>query len=112
MKSKNMINIKTKWTFNYSHSRILITTVLIIIIQFIIYVDIVYLYTRAAQEIKIQLHTQLFKLYHSATIIEHAKKKKKSNKQSINKYKHTNKIMDKKNFSNIRTQISILIKQI
>ena len=87
------------------------TTVLIIINHFIIYVDIVYLYIRAVKKIKIQLHTQLFKLYHSATIIEHAKKTKKIN-QSIYKYKHTNKIMDKKNFSNIRTQISILIKQI
>ena len=50
------------------------TTVLIIINHFIIYVDIVYLYTRAVKEIKIQLHTQLFKLYCSATITERAQK--------------------------------------
>ena len=50
------------------------TTVLIIINRFIIYVDIVYLYTRAVKEIKIQLHTQLFKLYCSATITERAQK--------------------------------------
>ena len=80
MKSKSKMNIKVKWIFNYSHSRVLITTVLIIIIiQFIIYVEIVYLYTRAAKEIKIQFHTQLFKLYHLATIIKHAQKN-----QSIN----------------------------
>ena len=79
MKSKSKMNIKAKWTFNYSHSRVLITNVLIIIIQFIIYVDIVYLCTRVAKKIKIQLHTQLFELYYSATIIEHAKKN-----QSIN----------------------------
>ena len=50
------------------------TTVLIIINHFIIYVDIVYLFTRAAKEIKIQLHIQLFKLYHPTTITEHAQK--------------------------------------
>ena len=50
------------------------TTVLIIINHFIIYVDIVYLYTRAVKEIKIQLHTQLFKLYYSATITKRAQK--------------------------------------
>ena len=50
------------------------TTVLIIINYFIIYVDIVYLYTRAVKEIKIQLHTQLFKLYYSATITKRAQK--------------------------------------
>ena len=50
------------------------TTVLIIINHFIIYVDIVYLYTRAVKEIKIQLHTQLFKLYCTATITERAQK--------------------------------------
>ena len=50
------------------------TTILIIINHFIIYVDIVYLYTRAANETKIQFYTQLFKLYHLATIIEHAQK--------------------------------------
>ena len=55
------------------------TTILIIINHFIIYVDIVYLYTRAAKEIKIQFHTQLFKLYYLATIIKHAQKN-----QSIN----------------------------
>ena len=49
-------------------------TVLIIIIHFIIYVDIVYLYTRVVKKIKIQLHIQLFKLYHSATIVEHVQK--------------------------------------
>ena len=69
------------------------TTVLIIINRFIIYVDIVYLYTRAVKEIKIQLHTQLFKLYRLAKITKRAKKN-----QSINiKYKHTNKIIYKKN---------------
>ena len=72
---------------------VFMTTVLIIINYFIIYVDIAYLYTRAAKEIKIQLHTQLFNLYHSATIKEHAKKIN----QSIYKYKHTNKIIYKKN---------------
>ena len=50
------------------------TTVLIIINHFIIYVDIVYLYTRAVKEIKIQLHTQLFKLYCSETTTERAQK--------------------------------------
>ena len=55
------------------------TIVLIIIIHFFIYVDIIYLYTRAAKEIKIQLHTQLFKLYHLAIITEHAQEN-----QSIN----------------------------
>ena len=94
MKSKSKINIKVKWTFNYSHYRVPMTTVLIIINHFIIYVDIVYLFTRAAKEIKIQLHTQLFKLYHSAAIIEHTKKKIN---QPIYKYKHTNKIIYKKN---------------
>ena len=54
-------------------------TVLIIINHFIIYVNIVYLYTRVAKEIKIQLYTQLFKLYCLATIIECAQKN-----QSIN----------------------------
>ena len=53
------------------------------------------MYIRAAKEINIQLHTQLFKLYHSKTITEYAKKKKKIN-QSIYKYKHTNKIIYKK----------------
>ena len=43
------------------------------------YVDIIYLYTRVVKDIKIQFHTQLFKLYHSATIKEHAQKN-----QSIN----------------------------
>ena len=62
------------------------TTVLIIINHFIIYVDIVYLYTRVTKEIKIQLRTQLFKLYHLATITEYAKKNQSIN-QSINKYK-------------------------
>ena len=28
MKSKNKMNIKMKWTFNYSHSKVIITTVL------------------------------------------------------------------------------------
>ena len=79
MKSKSKMNIKVKLTFNYFHSKALITTVLIIIIQFIIYVNIVYLYIRAAKKVKIQLHTQLFKLYHSSTIIEHTQKN-----QSIN----------------------------
>ena len=74
MKSKTKMNNKVKWIFNYSHSRVLITTVLIIIIHFIIYVNIVYLYTRTAKETKIQLHTQLFKLYHSATITKYDKK--------------------------------------
>ena len=54
-------------------------TVLIIINNFIIYIDIVNLYIRAVKEIKIQLHTQLFKLYCSATITEWAQKN-----QSIN----------------------------
>ena len=57
------------------------TIVLIIIIHFFIYVDIVYLYTRAAKEIKIQLHTQLFKLYHSTTITEYAQKNQSFNIQ-------------------------------
>ena len=70
MKSKSKINIKVKWTFNYSHYGVLMTTVLIIINYFIIYVDIVYLYTKAAKEIKIQLHNQLFMLYYSTTITE------------------------------------------
>ena len=51
------------------------TTVLIIINHFIIYVDIVFLYTRATKDIKIQLYTQLFKLYRSETITEHVEKK-------------------------------------
>ena len=46
------------------------TTILIIINHFIIYVNIVYLYTKATKKIKIQLCNQLFKLYHSATITE------------------------------------------
>ena len=50
------------------------TIILIIINHFIIYVDIVYLYIRAVKEIKIQFHTQLFKLYRSATITERAQK--------------------------------------
>ena len=79
MKSKSKMNTKMEWTFNYSQSRVFITIVLITIIQFIIYADIAYLYTKAAKEIKIQLHTQLFMLYHSVTIIEHAQKN-----QSIN----------------------------
>ena len=74
MKSKSKMNIKVKWTFNYSHSK-----VLIIIIHFIIYVDIIYLYARVVKYIKIQFHTQLFKLYHLATIKEYAQKN-----QSIN----------------------------
>ena len=74
MKSKSKINIKVKWTFNHSHSKVLITTVLIIIIYFIIYVDIVHMYTRVAKDIKIQLHIQLLKLYYSTTITKHAKK--------------------------------------
>ena len=48
------------------------------------------------KEIMIELHTQLFKLYHSTTIIKHAKKKIN---QSIYEYKHTNKIIYKKNIS-------------
>ena len=59
------------------------TIVLIIINHFIIYVDIVYLYTRATKDIKIQLYTQLFKLYSSETITEHVEKKKLIN-QYIN----------------------------
>ena len=55
------------------------------------------MYTRAAKEIRIQLHTQLFKLYHSAIITEHDKKIKKIKNQSIYKYKHTDKIIYKKN---------------
>ena len=74
MKSKGNINIKVKCIYNYSHYRVLMTIVLIIIINFTIYVDIVYLYTRTAKETKIQLHTQLFKLYHSATITKYDKK--------------------------------------
>ena len=74
MKSKGNINIKVKCIYNYSHYRVRMTIVLIIIINFIIYVDIVYLYTKAVKYIKIQLHNQLFKLYHSATITEHSKK--------------------------------------
>ena len=66
--------------------------VLIIINNFIIYIDIVNLYIRAVKEIKIQLHTQLFKLYRSAIITKRAKKIN----QSIYKYKHTNKIIYKK----------------
>ena len=42
-----------------------------------------------------------FKLYHSATIIKHAKKNQLINIQ-----------IQEKHFSNIKTQISILIKQI
>ena len=53
MESKSKINIKVKWTFNYSHYKVLMTTVLIIINHFSIYVDIVYLYAKAANEIKI-----------------------------------------------------------
>ena len=49
------------------------------IVLIIIYVDIVHLYTKATKDIKIQLHTQLFKLYRLATITERAKKN-----QSIN----------------------------
>ena len=49
-------------------------TVLIIINNFIIYIDIVNLYIRAVKEIKIQLYIQLFKLYRSAIITKHAKK--------------------------------------
>ena len=89
---------------------VFMTTVLIIINYFIIYVDIVYLYTRAAKEIKIQLYTQPFKLYCSATITERAQKN-----QSINQYTNTSiliKLYIRKTFSNIITQISILIKQI
>ena len=69
------------------------------------------MYIRAAKEINIQLHTQLFKLYHSKTITEYAKKKKKS----INQHTNTSiliKLYIRKKISNIRTQISILIKQI
>ena len=90
MKFKSKMNIKVKWTFNFS-----------------IYIDIIYLYNRVAKDIKIQFHTQLFKLYHSTTIKEHAKKK------SINQYTNTSitdKIIYKKYFSNIKTKISILIK--
>ena len=85
------------------------TTVLIIINHFIIYVDIVCLYIRAAKDIKIQFHTQLFKLYHSVTIKEHVQKN-----QSINQYTNTSTLIKLyiKNFSNIITQISISIKQI
>ena len=61
------------------------TTVLIIINHFIIYVDIVFLYTRVTKDIKIQLYTQLFKLYRSETITEHVEKKIN---QSIYKYKY------------------------
>ena len=53
------------------------------------------MYTRATKDIKIQFHIQLFKLYHSATIKEHAQKN-----QSINQYTNisiTNKIIYKKN---------------
>ena len=68
------------------------------------------MYTRTAKDIKIQFHTQLFKLYYLATIKENAKKK------SINQYTNTNItntiIYKKKYFSNIRTQINVLIKQI
>jgi len=65
------------------------------------------LHTRIVKDIKIQLHTQLFNLYHLEAITEHAKKK------SINQYINTSitdKIIYKKHFCNIRTQISILIK--
>ena len=36
------------------------------------------MYTKAAKDIKIQFHTQLIKLYHSATIKEHTQKKNQS----------------------------------
>ena len=68
------------------------------------------MYTRATKDIKIRFHTQLLKLYHSATIKEHAKKIN----QSIYKYNYTSitdKIIYIKNFSNIKTQISILTKK-
>ena len=68
------------------------------------------MYTRAIKDIKIQFYTQLFKLYHSTTIKEHGKKN-----QSINQYTNTSitdKVIYKKYFSNFRTQINILIKQI
>jgi len=47
------------------------------------------LYIRTAENIKIQLHTQLFNLYHSETITEQAQKN-----QSINQYVNTS-ITDK-----------------
>ena len=53
-----------------------------------------YLYTRVVKDIKIQFHTQLFKLYHSSTIKELTKK------NSINQYTNTSityKIIYKKN---------------
>ena len=53
----------------------------------IIYVDIIHLYARAAKDIKIQFQTQLFKLYHSETIKEHAQKNQSINTQ-IQLYKH------------------------
>ena len=81
MKSKSKMNTKVEWPFNYSQSRVFIAIILITIIQFIIYVDIAYLYAKAAKEIKIQLHTQLFKLYHSTTIIEHIQKNQSINMQ-------------------------------
>ena len=46
---------------------------------YIILLVCLYLYTRAVKDIKIQFHTQLFKLYHSTTIKEHVQKN-----QSIN----------------------------
>ena len=52
------------------------------------------MYTRVVKDIKIQFHTQLFKLYHLATIKEYTKKK------SINQYTNTSiadKIIYKKN---------------
>ena len=41
------------------------------------------MYTRVAKDIKLQFYTQQFKLYHSVTIKEHAKKK------STNQYTNT-----------------------
>ena len=46
------------------------------------------MYTRTAKDIKIQFHTQLFKLYHSTTIKEHAKRNQYTNTSITDKIKY------------------------